>query len=70
MAATEPDSYVVLGKAVDGFWCEVTDAEDYQTFTETAATRDTDQPALIKDCLDKGGSTTHIYIQDGEVRAM
>ena len=61
--------YVVLGKAEDGFWCEIYDAEGYCTITQTAATTDTYDCALNKKMEDPGGSTTHVYIQDGEVRA-
>ena len=68
-AAEAECDYVVLGKALDGFWCNVADAESYRTFTYTAASGDDDEPVLVKDMDDKGGSTTYIYIANGEVRA-
>ena len=38
--------YVVLGKAEDGFWCEIYDAEGHCTITQTAATKDIHDVAL------------------------
>ena len=63
--AMEEGSYTVLGKAKDGFVATVEDCEGCCIIVNGLGTEN-----WQKHDSDYGGSLIHIYIEDGEVRAI